>query len=99
MMPDVKSDGAGAAEAVASAVRRFPRFELTVRRMMKADEAFREICEELAEAESALLATESLPAPLREVRREEWDALVHRLAVEVWEAIRRDALSRGISMP
>jgi len=99
MTPGEKDSSFRAEKAVMSAIRHFPRFELTIRRMIKTNNAFQEVCEELAEAECALSRADSLPAPLRDLRREEWEEMVNRLVGEVWEEIRRDAVSRGISMP
>lgn len=99
MHPDIKNAGTNRQKAVAAAVRRFPHFELPVRRLIETDENFREICEELAEAELALSATASVAAPLREVRRAEWQGLVDRLALEVEGAIRSDASARGRARP
>lgn len=76
-------------QAFTAATRRFPLFELPIKRLIEADENFRDICEELAEAESALAAVDKLPAALRETRRAEWQALVDRLIVEVEAALGR----------
>lgn len=83
-------------QAFAAATRRFPDFELPIKRLIEQDETFREICEELAEAEFALLAARSAPPPLREARQAEWQELVDRLVREVAAAIRSDASARGI---
>ena len=91
----MKSAPANKREAFSAAIRRFPHFELPIRRLIEADETFREICEELAEAEGALLAADGAPAPLREARQAEWQELVDRLVGEVEAAIRRDASARG----
>jgi hypothetical protein len=85
-------------KAALTAIRRFPHFELPIRRLIEADETFREICEELAEAEIALGTVTSMPASLREARQAEWQDLVDRLAGEVEAAIRSDASGRGIRM-
>lgn len=82
-------------ECFSAAIRRFPHFELPIIRLIETDEVFREICEELAEAELALSATDKVPAPLREVRRAEWQELVDRLVGEVAAAIRADASARA----
>ena len=83
-------------KAALTAIRRFPHFELPIRRLLETDETFREICEELAEAEFALSAAESAPASLRDARRAEWQELVDRLAGEVEAAIRSDVAARRI---
>lgn len=69
--------------AVSAAVRRFPQFELTVHRLVDRSETFRDMCEELADAEQALARVEELPMALRETRRAEWQELVDRLTGEV----------------
>ena len=74
-------------EAFVAATRRFPDFELPIKRLIETDENFRDICEELAEAESALAAADKLPAALRAARRAEWQALVDRLVAEVEAAL------------
>lgn len=82
-------------EAFAAAKRRFPDFELPIRRLIETDENFRDICEELAEAEYALSTVESAPAASRSARRAEWQELVDRLIGEVEAALRSDATARG----
>jgi hypothetical protein len=82
-------------QAFGAATRRFPLFELPIKRLIETDENFRDICEELAEAESALSAVDKLPAPLRETRRAEWQALVDRLVGEVEAAIGRPGSRTG----
>jgi hypothetical protein len=69
--------------ALSAALRRFPELELTIRRMIEADQTFRDMCEELAEAETALSRVDQLPPPIRAARRAEWQDLVERLAREV----------------
>ncbi|MCO5063916.1 MAG: hypothetical protein M9924_05805 [Rhizobiaceae bacterium] len=82
-------------ESFSAAIRRFPHFELAIRRLIKTDEVFREVCEELEEAELALSSTDREPAHLRDVRRVEWQALVDRLVGEIAAAIRADASARA----
>ena len=77
-------------EAFVAATGRFPNFELSIRRLLETDENFRDICEELAEAEYALSAVETMPDALRGVRRAEWQELIDRLVCEVEAAIRSD---------
>lgn len=74
-------------EAFSAASRRFPHFELAIRRLMDRSEAFRDMCEELAEAEVALSKVETVPLMLREARRAEWQELVDRLVGEVGAAL------------
>jgi hypothetical protein len=78
-------------EAFSAAIRRFPRFELPIRRLIETDGTFREICEELAEADLALSTVDNAPTQLRETRRTEWQELIDCLVGEVAAAIRSDA--------
>jgi len=81
---------------LAAALRRYPQLELAIRRVFDAEEGFRDICEELCEAELALAKVEDLPAAMREARRAEWQELVDRLGRELETAIRsREALPRS----
>ncbi|RWB04242.1 MAG: hypothetical protein E5Y65_17830 [Mesorhizobium sp.] len=77
--------------AVSAAVRRFPQFELAIHRLMGRSEGFQDICEELAEAELALLRIDKVPPALRESRRAEWQELVDRLVGEVGAVLHADA--------
>jgi hypothetical protein len=87
--------------AATAAVRRFPQFELTIHRLMDRNESFREMCEELAEAELALTKVDLVAPELRETRRNEWQELVDRLIGEVGavvlesEAARRAGFNPG----
>jgi hypothetical protein len=81
--------------AAAAAVRRFPRFELAIHQLIDRDEGFRDLCEELADAEFALASVDKAPPALREARRAEWQELVDRLVGEVEVAMRKmDAAAR-----
>jgi hypothetical protein len=83
-------------KAASAAVRRFPQFELAIHRLMERDESFRDMCEELAEAESALARVDMVPLALREARRAEWQELVDRLVGEVGAAVlNTDAAARS----
>ncbi|MER8900800.1 hypothetical protein [Mesorhizobium sp. M0772] len=73
--------------AVSAAVRRYPQFELTIHRLMDRSESFRDICEELADAEFALSKVDEAPPALREARRAEWQELFDRLVKEVGAAV------------
>lgn len=55
--------------------------------MIMADQNFRDMCEELAEAEAALSRADQLPLPIRAARKAEWQDLVERLAREVDAAL------------
>jgi hypothetical protein len=73
---------------LAAALRRHPRRELAIRRLFDADEGFRDICEELSDAELALSQVDDLPAAMRAARRAEWQELVERLARELETTVR-----------
>ena len=87
--------------AISAAVRRFPRFELAIHRLMDRSESFRDMCEELAEAELALSRVDQFPPAVREARRAEWQELVDRLVGEVGDVLVTDAArnSRGNPWP
>jgi hypothetical protein len=85
--------------AVAAALRRFPQHELTIHRLMDRAESFRDMCEELADAEMALARVDEAPAALREDRRAEWQAVVDRLVAEVETELRGYDSSRSRSKP
>ena len=51
-------------EAFSAAFRRFPQFELAIRRLMGRSEAFCDMCEELAEAEVALSTVDKVASAL-----------------------------------
>jgi hypothetical protein len=78
----------GREKAVAAALRRFPQYELTIHRLMLRAESFRDMCEELAEAELALERVDQVPSANREERKAEWQALVDRLVAEVEAELR-----------
>ena len=84
---EMESGHTGKRAGLSAALRRCPEFELTIRRLIVADEGFRDICEELADAELALSKVNDLPAKLREARRTEWQELVDRLAGELKSAV------------
>jgi hypothetical protein len=69
--------------ALLAALRRHPQCELAIRRLIETDEPFRDICEELAEAEQALSKVDYLPDVSLEARRAEWQEIVDRLAGEL----------------
>ncbi|BCH24021.1 hypothetical protein MesoLjLb_38060 [Mesorhizobium sp. L-8-3] len=86
--------------ALSAALRRFPELELTIRRMIVADQNFRDMCEELAEAEAALSRADQLPLPIRAARKAEWQDLVERLAREVDAALQeQQAVTRSHIIP
>jgi hypothetical protein len=81
--------------ALSAAVRRYPQFELAIRRLIDADESFRDICEELADAELALSGVDKLPIALREARRAEWQELVDRLVEELRAVLMQETVARS----
>ena len=80
---------AGREGGFSAAARRFPHAEFVIRRRMNESEAFRDICEELAEAEWALACVPKAPAALHEARKTEWQELVDRLTTELAAALRQ----------
>ena len=76
-------------------MRRFPDFELPIRRLLAADENFSDICEELAEAEHALSMVDDMPAASRAARRAEWQELIARLVVEIEALLGSDGSGSG----
>ncbi|TIO04218.1 MAG: hypothetical protein E5X89_31430 [Mesorhizobium sp.] len=85
--------------AVSAAVRRFPQFELAIHRLMNRSEGFRDMCEELAEAELALSRIDNVPLASRESRRAEWQELVDRLVGEVGAVLYADATRKSRAIP
>jgi hypothetical protein len=83
----MESRHTGNRSAVSAAVRRYPQFELTIYRLIGTNESFRDVCDELAEAELALSKVDDLPPGLRVARRTEWQDTVDRLAAELKDAI------------
>jgi hypothetical protein len=79
---------AGTARGLSSAVRRFPEAEFVIRRLVSRSETFRDICEELADAEFALSKVPATPPELCEARKLEWQEMVDRLIGEVAIALR-----------
>jgi hypothetical protein len=65
----------------------FPDQTRLVRRLFHANEAFHSMCEDLAAAIEALAHVERLPGSLREMRRQEYAALVDALVKEMGEAL------------
>lgn len=87
-----KFDGIAQERALCAAQLRFPHAELAIRRLMRTSEAFRDMCEELADAEAALADAQSKPAPLREARRLEWQELIDRLVAEIAAVLRESGV-------
>ncbi|CAH1654762.1 hypothetical protein CHELA20_53966 [Hyphomicrobiales bacterium] len=68
---------------VVAALRRFPAERRAIDDLAAHNEDFRDMCEELAEAEMALLAADVLPPGVREERRAEWMAVIDRISAEI----------------
>ncbi len=73
---------------VESAKRRFPEVAARVARLAECDEAFRDMCEELAAAEDALEGNRGVGTAAAE-RREECEGWIVRLVAEIAEALGR----------
>jgi len=56
---------------------------------MNNGESFRDMCDELAEAEIALSSVPETLVEIYEVRKQEWQELVDRLVAEVAASLRR----------
>ena len=67
--------------------RRFPEKSQAVDQLIGRDENFRDMCEELADVESALNAIDRVPKELRQERLMEWGELADRLVAELDAAI------------
>ncbi len=70
-------------------VERFPQSELATRRLLIQSEPFREMCEELAEAETILSKFSETTHEHDGARKEEWQAVVDRLVAEVAASLRK----------
>jgi hypothetical protein len=79
---------------VASAVAsRFPQFEFAIHELMDRRESFRDMGEELLEAELALSNVDNEPPDLREARTAEWQACIDRSLAELEEELRKYSVS------
>lgn len=85
-----------------AAIRWFPQSELAIRRLINQSETFRDICEELAEAEMVLSTVSAESREVYEARKQEWQELVDRLVGEVATSLRgakRDPASQDHRPP
>lgn len=73
--------------AYSAVVEYFPNRELAIRRLLKSDESFREICEELYDAKAALAKVTVPSDQLHAARRAEWHDIVGRLVAELLRAL------------
>jgi hypothetical protein len=71
-----------------AAVRKFPASELAIRRLMARDEAFCEICDELATSEMALEQAARIDGRQGEIGRREWREVIELLTKEIEAALR-----------
>ena len=71
-----------------AAIRKFPDAEFMIRRLMTNSESFRDMCDELADAEIALASVPETPLEICEARKQEWQELVDRLVGEVAVSLR-----------
>lgn len=71
-----------------AAIQRFPQSEFAIRRLINQSETFREVCDELAEAETVLSKYSEATHTDYEARKEEWQAVVDRLVAEVATSLR-----------
>jgi hypothetical protein len=71
-----------------AATRRFPSEAKLIEEVIIRNESFRGLCDDLAEAERALAATEEMPEPLRSDRQAERREWVESLTNEIGRALR-----------
>jgi len=82
-------------EDLVAAARWFPARRGTLEALAAADESFRSLCSDLAEAEAALQRWRASASAVREQRCSEYEELVESLAGEI--AIYLDAAEAGAS--
>ena len=77
--------------------RRFPQSEFAIRKLMLSSECFRDMCDELADAEKALANVSATPPEVRTARQLEWQQLIHRLVSEIAAELKesQDRWQRG----
>ncbi len=68
---------------LSAVTRRFPQYEFAIRKLMLTSECFRDMCDELADAEVALANAAATPAEVRSARQVEWQQIVDRLVGEI----------------
>jgi len=69
-------------------LRRFPACRRAIEELIARGGDFRDMCEELAEADTALRAAEALPPALRMDRQAEWTNAITRLEGEIARALK-----------
>jgi hypothetical protein len=75
-------------EGKRAALRRFPAEARLIEELSARSENFRDMCDELADAERALLATKDLRPDVRNERIAEWTGWIDRLSAEIAVALR-----------
>ena len=76
-----------------AATRRFPSEAMLIEVVMARSESFRELCDDLGEAERALTATDQLPEALLRDRRAECQEWVDSLENEIeWVLLRANVI-------
>ena len=75
------------AEGTRAALRRFPDKARLIEELTARSEDFRDICDELADVERALLAAKDTPLEVREERIAEWEGWIDRLTAEIAAAL------------
>ncbi len=75
-------------------VRRFPDSARRIEELSARPGPFRDMCEELAEAEKALQATDLAPPGIRDARRDEWRSATETLMQEIEQALRESNVVR-----
>jgi len=71
-----------------AAIRRFSSEAKLIKELMIRSESFRGLCEDLAEAERALVETQKMPEALRHDRRAECEGWIESLTNEIEETLR-----------
>ena len=84
-MPNTTSKPCAGQQA---AIRKFPSNAKSIEALLVSSESFRELCEDLAEAERALAAIDQLPKPLQFPSRIECRGWVESLAKEIEGVLR-----------
>jgi len=77
----------GTDQGMLAVVKHLPQRQLAIHRLMNRSETFREICDELAEAELAMSKVPQTPPELCKARTREWQEVVDRLVAEASTAL------------
>ena len=84
---------AGRRASLQAAMRRFPSCSRIIERLAADDEGFRELCEELAEAEQACVRLQGSPSAQQSAWEAEWLELIERLTTQVAAALEAKVVS------